>query len=74
MRQFWFQQDGAPPHTSKYILDQEEVFTGNRNCENFDPNARRLMKLEPNEIFNDFAVSRAPFDEIDSNFFYFKGI
>ena len=39
---------------------------------NFDPNVRRLTKLEPNEIFNDFAISREPFDEIDSNFFYFK--
>ena len=38
---------------------------------NFDPNARRLTKLEPNEIFNDFALSRELFDEIDSNFFYF---
>ena len=42
------------------------------NCENFDPNARRLTKLEPNEIFNDFAISREPFDEIDSNFFILK--
>ena len=41
---------------------------------NFDVNARRLTKLEPNEIFNDFAISREPFDEIDSNFFYFKGM
>ena len=46
----------------------------NRNCRNFDPNARRLTKLVPNEIFNDFAISREPFDEIDSNFFYFKGM
>ena len=38
------------------------------------PNARRLTKLEPNDIFNDFAISREPFDEIDSNFFYFKGM
>ena len=37
----------------------------NRNCQNFDPNARRLTKLEPNEISNDFAISREPFDEID---------
>ena len=29
-------------------------------------------KLEPNEIFNDFAISREPFDEIDSNFFILK--
>ena len=36
--------------------------------------ARRLTKLEPNEIFNDFAISREPFDEIDSNFFYFEGM
>ena len=33
-----------------------KVYTGNRNCQNFDPNARRLTKLEPNEIFNDFAI------------------
>ena len=44
--------------------------TGNRNCQNFDPNARRFTKLEPNEIFNDFAISRVPFDEID--FFILK--
>ena len=50
------------------------MYTGNRNCQHFDPNARRLTKLEPNEIFNDFAISREPFDEIDSNFFYFKGM
>ena len=31
-------------------------------------------KLEPNKIFNDFAISREPFDEIDSKFFYFKGM
>ena len=47
---------------------------GNRNCQNIDPNARRLTKLEPNEIFDDFAISREPFDEIDSNFLYFKGM
>ena len=46
-----------------------KVYTGNRNCQNFDPNARRFTKLEPN-----FAISREPFDEIDSNFFYFKGL
>ena len=46
------------------------MYTGNRNCQNFDPNVRRLTKLEPNEIFNDFAISREQFDEIDSNFFY----
>ena len=39
---------------------------------NFDPNARRITKLEPNEIFNDFAISREAFDEIDSNFFILK--
>ena len=43
--------------------------------QNFDPtNGRRFTKLEPNEIFNDFAISREPFDEIDSNFFYLKGM
>ena len=35
--------------------------------ETADPNARRLTKLELSEIFNDFAISREPFDEIDSN-------
>ena len=39
-----------------------------------DPNARRLRKLEPNAIFNDFAISREPFDEIDTNFFFFLKI
>ena len=29
-------------------------------------------KISPNEIFNDFAISREPFDEIDSNFFILK--
>ena len=29
------------------------------------PKFRRFTKLEPNEIFNDFAISREPFDEID---------
>ena len=58
----------------KYGFLVSKVYTGNRNCENFDPNARRLTKLEPNEIFNDSAISREPFDEIDSNFFYFKGM
>ena len=50
-----------------------KVYTGNRNCQNLDPNARRLTKLEPNEVFNYFARSREAFDEIDSNFFCFKG-
>ena len=36
--------------------------------------ARRLTNLEPNEIFNDFAISREAFGEIDSAFFYFKGM
>ena len=40
----------------------------------FDPNARRLTKLEPNEIFNDFSITRKPFDKNDSNFFDFKGM
>ena len=51
-----------------------KVHTGNRSCQNFEPNARRLTKLESNEIFNDYAITREPFDEIDSNFFYFKGM
>ena len=51
-----------------------KVYTGYRSCQNFDPNARRLKKPKPTEIFNDFAISQEPFDEIDSYVFYFKGI
>ena len=58
----------------RFCLFERCTYTGNRNCQNFDPNARRFTKLEPNEIFNDIAISRQPFDEIDSNFFYFKGM
>ena len=36
------------------------------------PNARRLTKIKPNEIFNDVAISWEPFHEIDSNFFILK--
>ena len=39
---------------------------------NFDPIARRLTKLKPNEIFNEFAISWDPIYEIDPDFFYFK--
>ena len=39
--------------------------------ESKQPSARRLTKLEPNEIFNDFAISREPFDKIDSKVFLF---
>ena len=38
------------------------------------PNAQRLTKIKPNEIFNDFAMSQDPLDEIDPDFFYFKGM
>ena len=33
---------------------------------------RRLTKVEPNEIFSYFAISREPFDEIRFKLFYFK--
>ena len=42
------------------------------NCEILKPIARILPKLHPNEIFNDFAIYREKFDEIDSNFFILK--
>ena len=48
------------------------MFTGNQNCQNFDPNVRRLTKLEPNEIFNDFSISQDSIDEIDPGCYYFK--
>ena len=32
----------------------------------------RLTKLKPNKIFNDFAISWDPINEIDPDFFYFK--
>ena len=47
------------------------VYTGNRNCQIFDTNARRLTKLEPNEIFIGFSISRDQIDEIDPVSFYF---
>ena len=50
------------------------MYNGNRNSEIFDPNALRLTKIKPNEIFNDFTISRDPIDAIDLDFCYFKGI
>ena len=47
------------------------MYTGNRN---FDPDALRLTKIKPNQIFNHLAISREPIDEINSNFFYLKGV
>ena len=47
------------------------MYSGNRNRRNFDPNARRVTKLEPNEIFS-FSISQDPIDEIDPGVFYFK--
>ena len=35
---------------------------------------KAISTRKPNEIFNDFAISREPIDEIDSNFFYFNGM
>ena len=46
-------------------------YNGNRNAEIFDPNARRLPKLEPNEI-SLFSIFRDPIYEIDLGLFYFK--
>ena len=43
-----------------------------RNCENFDPNSRRLKQIKPSEIFNEFDISLEPSDKIDSKFFYCK--
>ena len=31
-----------------------------------------FKKLKPNSIFNDFAISWSPINEIDPDFFYFK--
>ena len=51
---------------------KQENNNWNRKCQNFDPNARRLTKLKPDEIFNDFAKSWDPINKIDPYFFYFK--
>ena len=48
-----------------YIKTQKRVEI--IECQNFDPNARRLTNLEPNVTFNDFAISREPFDELENN-------
>ena len=50
-----------------------QLYTGNRSCQNFDPNARRLTKLKLNDILNDFSISEHPTDRrIGSDIFYFK--
>ena len=46
------------------------MYTGNRDSQNFYPIARSLTKLKPNETFNDTHA----INEIDPDFFYFKGI
>ena len=33
---------------------------------------RTKTKIKLNEIFNDFAISSDPINEIDADFFYFK--
>ena len=33
---------------------------------------KRFLKFRPDRIFNDFAISWAPINEIDPDFFYFK--
>ena len=43
-----------------------KVYTENRL---FHPIARRLTMIKPNEIFNDFAISQDPIDEIVPDFF-----
>ena len=50
-----------------YTKTQERVCLKSVYWELKLPNARSLTKLEPTEIFNDFAISREPFDESDSN-------
>ena len=47
---------------------------GSYRAGNFDPIARRLTKLKPNVISNEFSISQDSIDEIDSVIFYFKGI
>ena len=49
-----------------------KVYTGNQISQNFDPIAGRLTKLKSKEIFNDFAISWDPINEILAAFFYFK--
>ena len=43
------------------------MHTGIRNSQSVDQITRRLTKIKPNEIFNDFAKSWEPIDEIDSD-------
>ena len=38
----------------------------------FRPERTKICEARANEIFNDFAISREPFNEIDSNFFILK--
>ena len=40
----------------------------------FRPERTKAYEARAEWNFYDFAISRQPFDEIDSNFFYFKGL
>ena len=48
------------------------MHTGNRNFQIFDQIARRLTKLKPNEIFNDFSISQDQINEIKPGFLNFE--
>ena len=41
------------------------MYRRTRISQNSDPIAQRLTKVKPNEIFNDFAISWDPINEID---------
>ena len=40
----------------------------------FRPKRTKIYEARAEWNFNDFAIFREPFDEIESNFFYFKGM
>ena len=44
------------------------MYTWNR------PDRTKIHEVKTEWNFNDFAISREPIEEIDSNLFYFKGM
>ena len=63
-----FRPSVCPSAKLLYTISHEQV----KIFEFGDPNARRLTKLEPNEVFNDFSISRHQIDENDLGFYILK--
>ena len=68
---------GIIPQTSVIFVNWSKISVCDfllRRSQKYRPERNSFLSLEPNEIFNDFAISREPFEEIDSDFLDFKGM